>query len=109
MKEVRLDNEGLKVIRTPWLRVNEAATYCGISRTIFEARTGHLPHGGTRKTRLYHVKILDAWLSGEFPDPTESESGEEDRPRRRRLPNGNLPKDMALVDKITGKVYPAKA
>ncbi|MBU2552481.1 MAG: hypothetical protein KKB20_28980 [Proteobacteria bacterium] len=111
MKEITLDDG--RVLKTPWLRVNEAAAYCGVSRRWFEhhAFKVNLPHGGTRKTRLYHVKILDALMSGEYGDLNNA-CAEDDSPpprrRRRRLPNGKLPEDMSLVDPVTGKIYTAK-
>jgi len=55
--------------KTPWLSIDEAAAYCGISRAIFTARAGHLPHGGDSHTKLYHVDILDAWLRHELDAP----------------------------------------
>ena len=53
-------------IRSPWLRPADAAIYCGISLRAFQKACGDIPHGGTTRTRRYHVDALDRWLKGEF-------------------------------------------
>ena len=60
MKKITLKKG--KVIITPWLRVDEAAAHCGLSRKAFIASAKDLPHGGGSRTKLYHVDILDAWM-----------------------------------------------
>ena len=69
MREVMID--GKRVIRSPWLRIDEAAVYCGISRAMFDsrAREARLPHGGDERTRLYHVDVLDQWVGGLLDAP----------------------------------------
>lgn len=95
-----------KVVKSPWLRIEEAAAYCGISRTMFSSHAQRLPHGGDRRTRLYHVRELDRWVRGELDVPfTEVEDGR--KPIRRRVFRHSLD-DMALVDPGTGKVYRSK-
>jgi len=67
MKEVTMKNG--TIIKTPWLRVREAAAYCSISRTMFTERAKGLPHGGDSRTRLYNFKLLDAWVNNELDIP----------------------------------------
>lgn len=69
MKEIKLSKE--KSLKTPWLRVSEAAAYCGISRSTFLRYADQLPHGGSSRTRIYHVKILDAWIANDLDIPFE--------------------------------------
>ena len=51
------------IIVTPWLKTDEAAAYCGLSTNAFIKHTKDLPYGGDSETRLYHVRILDAWMT----------------------------------------------
>lgn len=105
MKEIPLKNG--KTIRTPWLRVDEAAAYCGVVRSTFEERCRELPHGGSRKLRLYHVTVLDAWLKGElevsFDRDPEDDTGR--RPRRRVRRSGEM---RHLILPQTGEIFPIK-
>ena len=93
-----------RIVKSPWLRINEAAAYCGISRTMFDARSlaVDLPHGGDNHTRIYHVKVLDRWIEGTlevpfFPPPAK-------RRRRIRLTAKEEEKTV-LVNPVTGKIY----
>jgi len=98
MKEVALKNG--KVVRTPWLRIEEAAAYCGLSRSAFVAHARALPHAGNERTRLYNVKTLDAWLAGNLDIPFDPE-GEVRAPWRQ----SHRQPAKGLVDNVTGKVY----
>jgi len=95
-----------RTVKSPWLRIEEAAAYCGISRGMFYKHAQKLPFGGDRRTRLYHVKELDRWVRGELDVPfTDVPEGK--KPVRRRVFRHSLD-DMALVDPGTGKVYRSK-
>ena len=101
MKEVTLKNG--KVVKTPWLRIEEAAAYCGLSRSSFCDHARDLPHSGNDRTRLYNVKILDAWLNGTLDIPFDPSEKPGKRKIKRRSP---LQKEVrGLVDTLTGKVY----
>jgi len=63
MREIVSDDGG-KVVKSPWLRRQDAADYCGVSRTFFDAHCGGLQHGGDERTRVYHVDVLDRWIKG---------------------------------------------
>lgn len=65
MREI-VSDDGAKVVKSPWLRIQDAAVYCGISRSTFEAHCGGLPHGGDARTRVYHVDVLDRWIKGKM-------------------------------------------
>lgn len=101
MKEVTLKNG--KVVKTPWLRIEEAAAYCGLSRSAFNDHSRDLPHSGNERTRLYNVKILDAWLNGTLDIPFDPPEKLGKRKIKRREPVGN--EDQSLVHPITGKVF----
>ena len=98
MKESDLKNG--KVIKTPWLRIEEAAAYCGISKTKFVDSAKDVPHGGDPRTRLYHVKILDAWINNELNVPFSPEK----KPKRRKSLNDDK-EELMIVDPNNGKVY----
>ena len=103
MREVIFD-EGAKIIKSPWLRIAEAAAYCGISRTSFEDRSADLPHGGNRRMRLYNVRVLDRWLEGLLEVPFDPPKVT----KRRRLTfqySAKDEEDIAFVHPTTGKVY----
>lgn len=63
MREFVSDN-GDRVVKSPWLRIKDAADYCGVSRSTFETHCVDLPHGGDTRTPVYHVDDLDRWLRG---------------------------------------------
>lgn len=44
---------------TPWLSADEAALYCGCSRSHFDAFSRRLAHGWSGKLKVYHVETLD--------------------------------------------------
>ena len=67
MREIITKNG--KFVKTPWLTVDGAAAYCGLTRSGFMNRAKDLPHGGDSDTRLYHVEVLDAWIRGELDIP----------------------------------------
>ncbi len=92
-----------KIIESPWMRTDDAAAYCGISRTAFRKRAYRLPHGGDESLRLYHVSMLDAFIEGRLPDYPFRE--EEPSPPRyiRRMRSGL----NGIIDPVTGKFYPA--
>ncbi|MEI6315224.1 MAG: hypothetical protein WCO89_10170 [Syntrophus sp. (in: bacteria)] len=92
-----------KMIESPWLRVEEAAAYCGISRTAFTQRAHRLPYGGDRIFKLYHINILDAFIEGRLPDAPFSPEGEPPKTPIRR----SRTVTMSLTHPITGKIcYP---
>ena len=100
MKEVTLKKG--KAVKTPWLRIEEAAAYCGLSRSSFCDHARDLPHSGNERTRLYNAKILDAWLNGTLDIPFDPP----EKPSRRRIRRQPVNKaDLGLVDTVTGKVY----
>lgn len=84
MREIITKNG--KAIKTLWLRVDEAAAYCGLSRTGFMNGAKDLPHGGDPDIRLYHVEVLDAWIKGELDVPFSpgEKTRDDHRPRRRK-------------------------
>ena len=96
-----------RVVKSPWLRIEEAAAYCGISRTMFDKHSKALPFGGDTRTRLYHVKELDRWVRGELDVPFTEVPDDGKRPVRRRVFRHSLD-DMVLTDPKTGKVYRSK-
>ena len=84
MKEIIRKNG--RNIESCWLNVNEAAAYCGLTKSGFMNRARDLPHGGDSGTKLYHVEVLDAWIRGEL-DISFSPGGknrDDHRPRRRK-------------------------
>lgn len=92
-----------KIIESPWLRVDEAATYCGISRTAFTIRSARLPYSGGRDIKLYHTNILDAFIEGRLPDAPFSPEEEPPKVQIRR----SRTVTMSLTHPITGKIcYP---
>lgn len=103
MKRIELKNG--KIIETPWLRVEEAAAYCGVARSTFVERAGDtLTFSGDVNLRLYHCDVLDAFLNGERQDATfKKRDSTERRPRRYRRTKRDL--SMGLVDPGTGKIY----
>ena len=96
-----------RIVKSPWLRIDEAAAYCGISRSMFDCHARELPFGGDRRTRLYHVKELDRWVRGDLDIPFSRQDDGQSAPIRRRMFKQSLD-EMALVDPVTGKVYRTK-
>jgi hypothetical protein len=106
MKRIELKNG--KIIETPWLRVEEAAAYCGVARSTFMDRVGELPYSGDEDLRLYHCDVLDRFINGEMPDASfKKRAARERRPRRYRQTKKDL--SMGLVDPGTGKIYAPRA
>ena len=108
MKEISLKDG--RIIKTPWLRIDEAAAYCGLSRTAFTKHAQALPHGGDPRTRLYDEKILDAWIRNELPDiPFTLADDESAGVSKKKGPRtSRIPADMPLIHPRTGKVYASK-
>lgn len=102
MKEVTLSNG--RTIKTPWLRIEEAAAYCGLSRSAFTDHSRKLPHGGNDRTRLYNVKTLDAWLNGDYGSPFDPD----EKPKIRRRPYRKSGECLGLVVPATGKIFKSK-
>ena len=104
MKEVALKNG--KTIKTPWLRIEEAAAYCGLSRSAFTEHSiaRNIPHSGNERTRLYNTKVLDAWLNGNYGPPFDIDKKPKIRRRFYRQPDESL----GLVHPITGKVFKSR-
>lgn len=103
MREVVFTKD--RVVKSPWLRIAEAAAYCGISRTMFDERSlaVDLPHGGDNRTRLYHVKILDRWIEGLLDVPFYPAPARR-RQRRIRI-TAEEEEELTLVNPVSGKVY----
>ena len=100
MKEITLKNG--KVIKTPWLRIEEAAAYCGLSRSAFNDHSSDLPHSGGKRTRLYHVKVLDSWLEGALDIPFDSLPTHQSRRKYQSTPQKD---ELALIDPVSGKIF----
>ena len=100
MKEVSLKNG--KTIKTPWLRIEEAAAYCGLSSSAFTDHARDLPHGGNSRTRIYNTKILDAWLDGTLDIPFNPDALPK-RPLRRSYIKPDT--SLGLVDPNDGQVF----
>lgn len=104
MKEVVLNKN--RVIKTPWLRIEEAAAYCGLSRVTFDAHAkDSLPHGGDARTRLYHVKILDAWVANQLDTPFKPQAKGSPPKKRRRAAARGSDGAIGIIDRQTGKVF----
>ncbi|MFH1629612.1 MAG: helix-turn-helix domain-containing protein [Pseudomonadota bacterium] len=102
MREVFFD-DGTRVVKSPWLRIAEAAAYCGISRSMFEERAGQVPHGGNSRTRLYHTGVLDRWLEGLLDVPFDPPLVKRRRRTFRYRPEED--EKFTLVNPVTGKVF----
>ncbi|MCK9362100.1 MAG: helix-turn-helix domain-containing protein [Syntrophales bacterium] len=106
MRTITTNKDGkIKEITSPWYRVEEAAAYCGISRTEFDERARELPHAGKYRLRLYHQSVLDAWLNDTLGIPFDPE----DKPVRRPLRRRNRPPLEGITNPRTGKFYPCPA
>lgn len=106
MKQVDLKNG--KKVKTPWLRIDEAAAYCGISRSTFTKYAAEkLSHGGDRRIKLYDTKILDAWIRNELDIPFNPDLK---LPARRRRNPKNLKdnEETTFVDPSNNKVHRIK-
>jgi hypothetical protein len=101
VKEIRLKNK--RVITTPWLRIDEAAAYCSLSRSTFLAHANKLPFGGNSRTRIYHVNILDEWLASRF-----NENIEDAISPQRTISPASPGQDMELVNPRNGKIFRPK-
>lgn len=93
-----------KFIETPWLRIEEAAAYVGISRGDFDRRSKNLPHSGSERTRIYNVKTLDAWLNGLYPDIPFAPM--EEVPVKKFRIHRSANDRLGVTHPITGKFYP---
>lgn len=62
MKKVTL-KDGQVVIETCWLVAEEAAAYCGVSKSTFQRYRHEIPAAGLNG-RLFHTNVLDWWLGG---------------------------------------------
>ncbi len=107
MKRVAINDA--VVIETPWLRGSaEAAAYCGLGRSVFDAMASSLPCHGQGRVRIYHVDTLDAWLAGELegvqPPGKVPEGKAQSKPRRRRSA-GVRGRKLPLRHPKTGKLY----
>lgn len=61
MKVIRLNRH--KQILTPWLSLDEAAAYCGVSRETFRRYNQILPCPGTGGKRpRYYAPVLSQWM-----------------------------------------------
>lgn len=62
MKKVIMDKG--REIETPWLDSEEAAVYCGVSRSYFYDHADEIPSSGQHKARKFKTADLDAWMKG---------------------------------------------
>lgn len=60
MKKVLLD-KGREIV-TPWLNVEEAAKYVGMSVPTFFAKKEEVPCSGSGRNRKYNTEALDVWM-----------------------------------------------
>jgi len=103
MKEVVIA-EG-KVIRTPWLRIREAAIYCGLALSVFRAHSKGVPHGGSDRTRLYNVDVLDMWINNLIEEaPFNKILKKAIRRKRRRAPGVPSSDKGEMINPTNGKV-----
>lgn len=92
-----------KTIESPWLRQEEAALYCGISRTAFRSRAARLPHAGDESLRLYHTNVLDAFVENRIPEaPFGTEAVP---PQQVKRPRSSAA--QGIIDPVTGRFFPA--
>lgn len=89
-----------RLIHSPWYRPEDAAAYCGISRTEFDARAKNVPHAGKKSLKLYHQNILDKWLNGELGIPFDVE---EKKPFKQIHRSGAI---LGITHPRTGKFTP---
>ncbi len=101
----RVEMKKGRIVETPWLRIDEAAAYCGVSRNAFLARAKHLPFSGHSDLRLYHCNILDRFINGDLPDAPFTSTPEPAEKKRRHSRRYSSNGENALVDPLTGKVY----
>ena len=107
----RVEMKKGRVIETPWLRVDEAAAYCGLSRTAFVERSAPIPYEGDESIRIYHVNVLDAFIRGDLPDAPFSKKVpvSDCVPNRRRTrPRAGAAGLGLIADPITGKIPGAR-
>ena len=106
MKEVELKNG--KKVTTSWFRIDEAAAYCGISRSTFVKYAGeNLPHGGGSRTKLYDINILNAWIRNELDIPFEPDLKLPAR-RRRNPINLNNDEETSFINPSSGRIHRIK-
>lgn len=99
-----------RVVETPWLRIDDAAAYCGLSRSAFDERAARVPHAGDERLRLYHVKVLDLWIQGDLPEaPFAPVAAATPARRRRAAAPRRPPGGMTFFDPNTGQAYPTKS
>lgn len=69
MKSVPLSKG--RLVKTPWLSIDEAAAYCGFSREVFirQADAKECPFSGAANNRRYHAEQLDRMM---FADKGEA-------------------------------------
>lgn len=104
MKEVKFKNG--KTITTPWLRPDEAAAYCGVSRAFFDKHGRDLPHGGNDRTRLYKVQLLDSWVNNELDIPFAPPSEEKKKPQRRiKRHYTEVDEPLVAINRHNGKAF----
>ncbi len=94
-------------IETPWLRIEEAAAYCGISRSSFMARARNLAHAGDDDCRLYHVRLLDQFVKGELPEAPFNPAKASQKKRRRRRQATVLASEPMVINPLNGKIIRA--
>ncbi|MBC8420875.1 MAG: hypothetical protein H8E10_20030 [Desulfobacterales bacterium] len=81
MREIFFQKIGLaNILKSPWLRTEEAAKYCGMSLEVFEEHSEGLPHGGDSELKLFHVSSLDVWMEDNLEIPFPHETAK--RPRQ---------------------------
>ncbi|MBN2570291.1 MAG: hypothetical protein JXB42_12755 [Deltaproteobacteria bacterium] len=104
MRKVQLRNN--TTIESPWMRIEEAAAYCGLSRAAFDDHADRigLPYNGLKSARTYHVKTLDYFMQivAEIEDAQEK-YGKGSRHAQLRMPKHI----MALINPRTGQMFVA--
>ena len=105
MKKVELKRG--RTVETPWLRIEEAAAYCGMHRNTFQERAASLHYSGDQDLKLYHCDVLDRFIAGELPDAPFSPVQNSRMITRRRRRTGFVTYE-GLIDPVTGKHYPVR-
>jgi len=104
MRVVETRKKGV-FIESPWMRPEEAADYVGLSRSEFSIRAKDVPHGGGRRIKLYHEKVLDKWLNGELAVPFDQE--EPAKEQRSRFVRIREDQTEGYINPRTGKFRPS--
>jgi hypothetical protein len=97
-----------RLIETPWLRVDESAIYCGMSRSSFVRRAAQVPHGGSSSFRMYHTEVLDNWMAGRLDVPFIQDDDTLPSGARQTNRRKGGKKTFSLTVPATGRVFTAE-